>query len=104
MKAIDYRNNTWEHVKANLSGLRMQVYTAFVHYGPGTTWQIADKAGISILTLRPRTTELLQLGFVEVMDGSENSREAIYVAIPEALAKSRFEWHKNQPVQAEFPY
>jgi hypothetical protein len=82
----------------------MEVYTAFVHYGPGTTWQVSQKAGMSILTFRPRTTELLQMGFVEVMDGTENSREATYIAIPEALVKERFEWLKAQPVQAEFPY
>jgi hypothetical protein len=44
------------------------------------------------------------MGFVEVMDGTENSREATYIAIPEALVKERFEWLKAQPVQAEFPY
>lgn len=104
MKSTDYRNNTWEELKAKVSGLRMDVYTAFVKFGPGTTWQISEKAGISILTLRPRTTELLQMGFIEVMDGSNNSREAVYVAIPEAMVKERYDWIQNQPVQAELPY
>jgi hypothetical protein len=104
MKAIDYRNHTWEALRSRLSGLRMQVYTAFVHHGPGTTWQISDKSGISILTLRPRTTELLQLGFIEILEGSENSREAVYVSVPVDMVQDRFEWLKKQPIQAEFPY
>lgn len=104
MKPIDYRNHTWEALRSRLSGLRMQVYTAFVHHGPGTTWQISNKSGISILTLRPRTTELLQLGFIEILEGSENSREAVYISVPVNMVQDRFEWLKKQPVQAEFPY
>lgn len=104
MKAIDYRNHTWDHVRGHLSGLRMQTYTAYVNYGPGTTREIAAKSGISLLTLRPRTTELLQLGFVEILDGTADGREAIYISVPESIAKSRFEWFKSQPVQVEFPY
>ena len=104
MKAIDYRNHTWEHVKAHLSGLRMQTYTAYVHYGPGTTREMSAKSGISIFTLRPRTTELLQLGFLDVMDGTDDGREAVYIAVSVDMVQDRFEWRKSQPVQAEFPY
>lgn len=104
MKAIDYRNHTWAHVRSHLSGLRMQTYTAYVHYGPGTTREVSAKSGISILTLRPRTTELMQLGFVEILDGTEDGREAVYISVPESIVQSRFEWLKRQPVQAEFPY
>jgi hypothetical protein len=104
MKAVDYRKASWEQVRAHLSGLRQQVYTAYTHYGPSTTREMADKSGISIFTLRPRTTELLQLGFVEVLGGDETGREAVYIAVPVDMVKSRFEWIKQQPVQAEFPY
>lgn len=104
MNAIDYRNHTWQDIKGRLSGLRMATYLAYVNLGPGTTREISTKAGISILTLRPRTTELLQLGFVEILDGTEDGREAIYIAVPESIAQNRFEWMKRQPVQAEFPY
>ena len=65
---------------------------------------MARKADISILTLRPRTTELLQLGFVDVLGGDESGREAIYIAVPVDMVQERFEWRKSQPVQAEFPY
>lgn len=103
MKAIDYRKATWDHVRAHLSGLRQQVYDAFVRYGAGTTREISSKAGISILTLRPRTTELVQLGFVEILGGDETGREAIYVAVPVLTVQERFEWMKKQPRQVELP-
>ena len=104
MKSISYRNASFEAIRAQLSGLRQQVYSAYVSYGPGTTREMAQKSGVSLLTLRPRVTELLQLGFVEVVDGSENSREAIYIAIPVDMVKERFEWLQKQPVQQELPY
>jgi hypothetical protein len=104
MKAIDYRRHTWEHVRAHLSGLRQQVYQAYVHFGPGTTRELSQKSGVSILTLRPRTTELLQLGFIEVLGGDESGREAVYIAVPVEMVQNRFEWMKRQPVQQELPY
>lgn len=101
MKAINYRNATWASMQASLSGIREQVYHAFENYGPGTTREISIKAGISILTLRPRTTELVQLGFVEVLGGSDDGREAVYIAVPVNIVQERFEFWKAQPVQAE---
>jgi hypothetical protein len=78
MVPIDYRNATFSDLKSRLSGLRIQVYQAFLDYGPGTTKQIADRSGLSLLTLRPRTTELLDLGFVELIGGE--GHEGIYRA------------------------
>lgn len=101
MKAIDYRNATWASMQASLSGIREQVYHAFEKHGPGTTREISIKAGISILTLRPRTTELVQLGFIEVLGGSDDGREAVYISVPVELVRERFEFWKAQPVQGE---
>jgi sugar-specific transcriptional regulator TrmB len=103
MKAIDYRNRTWESVQILLSGFRAQVYEAYVRFGPGTTREISRKSEISILTLRPRTTELMQLGFIEILCGTDDGREAVYIAVPVSTAQERFEWYKAQPVQAELP-
>ncbi|MFA6271418.1 MAG: hypothetical protein WC657_09530 [Candidatus Paceibacterota bacterium] len=104
MKAIDYRNTSWAQLQGHLAGQRETVYHAFEHHGPGTTRDIAHKANISILTLRPRTTELVQLGFVEVLGPSADGHEAVYIAVPVSLVCERFEFLKRQPVQAEFPY
>lgn len=78
MISHDYRDATFESLKARLTNLRMQVYQAFLDYGPGTTKEIADRSGLSLLTLRPRTTELLGLGFVELIGG--HGHEGIYKA------------------------
>jgi DNA-binding Lrp family transcriptional regulator len=101
MKTIDYRNATFASIQASLSGIREQVYHAFTKHGPGTTREISIKAGISILTLRPRTTELVQLGFIEVLGGSDDGREAVYIAVSVSLVQERFEFWKAQPVQGE---
>ena len=101
MKAIDYRNDTWDQIRGRLAGLREQVYQAYVSHGPGTTREIAERSGIDILTLRPRTTELLQLGFVNVLDVEDNGHEAVYVHVDVERAREMFEWAKRQPVQAE---
>lgn len=78
MAPLDYRNATFNDLKSRLSGLRIEVYQAHLDYGPGTTKEIADRSGLSLLTLRPRTTELLDLGFVELIGG--HGHEGIYRA------------------------
>jgi len=68
MKPVDYRNAIWQDIQDRLSGLRETVYEAWQQHGPCTTEELAERSGISILTLRPRTTELYQLGFVVLAD------------------------------------
>jgi hypothetical protein len=94
MKPIDYRNETWESLQERLSGLRQSVYQAWQAYGPGTTREVAQKAGIDILTFRPRTTELFQMGFVEVVDDAESVGEAVYQAVWVMTVRDRF--HASQ--------
>lgn len=65
MKAIDFRNATFESIRKDLEGLRLQVYEAWMKHGPCTTRQLAQHCGIDLLTVRPRTTELVQLGLLE---------------------------------------
>ena len=45
-----------------LPRMRRKVYEGFS--SPGTASEIADRAGISILSARPRTTELQQQGLI----------------------------------------
>lgn len=97
MKPIDYRNETWESLKERLSGLRQDVYTAWQVYGPGTTREVAAKAGIDILTFRPRTTELFQMGFVEVVADAQSVGEAVYQAVWVMTVKDRFQASKREP-------
>jgi len=64
MKPIDFRNETFASLKSRLTGQRERVWIAWIAHGPATTTECARRSQISILTLRPRTTELYQLGAV----------------------------------------
>lgn len=91
MKATDYRNETWEALQSRVNALRRAVLDAWIAFGPGTTREVAARAGMDILTFRPRTTELHQLGFV-TLDETEkpHGHEGIYRALTEAEALAEF--------------
>jgi hypothetical protein len=91
MIPIDYRNDKFDSVRKRLSAMRERVYNAWLQHGPGSTRTVAKLAGIDILTFRPRSTELYQIGALELMDcpkaGSDigcgdvsTGREGIYRA------------------------
>ena len=58
-------------------------YCEWVIHGPCTTRQLAEKSAIDILNVRPRTTDLVQIGLVEMIGGGQ---EGIY------RARSQAEW------------
>lgn len=89
MKPIDLRNATWNEICETLCGRRLAAYEAWQQWGPGTTHEVAERSGMSVLTLRPRTTELCQLGFVALC-GDVACKEGIYAAVPEDIALERF--------------
>lgn len=91
MKPVDYRNETWQGIQDRLSAQRVAVWHAWQQYGPDTTRQVSRKSGIDILTLRPRTTELCQLGLVVVAeDAPEHAHEGRYRALTEDEARALF--------------
>jgi hypothetical protein len=96
MKPIDYRNETFEQVYDRLDELRAVVYRAFQLHGANTTRELARKAGIDILSLRPRVTELYQLGLVELANPEAGGGEGVYQAVLYVVAKARFEKRKAQ--------
>lgn len=65
MTPAQIRDAVWADLQANLNERRRAVYEAFKKYGPATTLQIAAIAGIGLLTLRPRTSELMEMGLLE---------------------------------------
>ena len=105
MKPVDYRNATWAEIQRNLSGMKRRVYEAWLRHGPGTTADVAVKSGISILTFRPRTTDLFQMGLVAVAPGTPKTAEGgCYEAIPEPNAKALFERRQGKlGMQSELP-
>ncbi len=93
MKPIDFSLMTFEDIRANLSEARERVHRAWLAHGPGTTREVAAKAEIDILTFRPRTTELYELGLVELIDQvkgeySTTTHQGIY------RARTMADWEK----------
>lgn len=62
----DFRDQNFESIHGLLESQRLAVYEAWVKHGPGTTREIAVKSGIDLLNVRPRTTELVQIGLVQL--------------------------------------
>jgi hypothetical protein len=89
MKPVDFRNATFHSLRDEMEGLRRRVYEAWVAHGPGTTRQMAVASGIDLLTFRPRTTELVQLGLVELVPPTGEQaqeidpHEGVYRAVPQ---------------------
>ncbi len=64
MNPTHFRDLTFAELQSRLGDLRLRVFEAWRRHGPGTTRAMAAQAGIDLLTFRPRTTELVQLGLV----------------------------------------
>lgn len=82
MKSADFRNATWQEIQAKISGIRETVYRSMLLTGPGTTQEISERLNISILTVRPRVTELCQMGLARLADGQVSRKEGRYEAVP----------------------
>jgi hypothetical protein len=104
MKAVDYRNETWASIRGRIVEDMERVYQAYVKHGPGTTRETAAKAGISLWTFRPRNTDLVKLGFLEVMEGRGNGKDGVYIAIPFELVESRFEHWREKAIHGELKF
>lgn len=68
MNPAELRNHNFETLRASLAARCAEVYAAYVQFGPGTTKQLAERSGMDLLTVRPRTTNLEQLGLLECVD------------------------------------
>jgi hypothetical protein len=92
MIPADFRNATWDKIQERIEGLRLTVYEAWQKYGPGTTREVAARAQIDLLTFRPRSTELFQLGLLRLVEREHNhEHQGIYEAVPMAEARAAHE-------------
>lgn len=98
MRPIDLRNDTWLDVQRHVRGDRRRVYAAWQKHGPCTTEELARVTGISILTLRPRTTELHQMGLVDL--AGKTGTRGFYIAVGEAEAQYRF-YEKQRALESQ---
>ncbi len=78
MQPIQIRDMNWQQLQERISGLRQTVHEALRMHGPCTTRQLAERARLDLLTVRPRVTELVELGFA-VCTGREGG-EGVYRA------------------------
>ena len=104
MNPIDYRNATWEDIAGRLDRNREAVYNALLRHGPATTRDLARAMGWDILNVRPRVTELFQIGFAVLVQDEAHGREGIYRALEWTEARREFERRKaeTQPKQLHF--
>jgi hypothetical protein len=93
MKPTDLRNATWRDVLTHLTEDMVRVHLAWQAHGPGTTREVAQKSGISLLTLRPRTTDLYKLGLVVLVDTEANN--GIYAARTREEAEISCAWQSR---------
>lgn len=91
MVPIDFRNAKFSEIQSRLFGDRLSVYEALQHHGPCTTRELAKHCDIDLLTIRPRMTELYQLGLVVCINDGEHAREGIYRALTAAEAETAFQ-------------
>jgi len=87
--AVEIRDELWETLESRLEGDRRRVYDAIQMWGPCTTRQAAEHCALDLLTVRPRATELLQVGLIELCgkDGHEGQYRA--VRIEDAIRRAK---------------
>jgi len=97
MKATDFRNATFESLAGSLDAQRRAVYEAWLRHSPCTTRECAHRSGIDLLSLRPRTTELLQLGLLQVVSGTPASAGSSHEGRYEPTPRSAWlRWRDSQ--------
>lgn len=100
------RNATFRELLDQLHGQRQVVLDLWRQHTTGehplTTAELADKTGFSLLTLRPRTTELYQLGFVQCV-GSVPRQGGLYRALSTAEVMRRHQSQQQADTLAQHP-
>ena len=84
MKPIDFRNETFADIYSRLNDDRQAVYRKMMSIGDSTTRDLAKAMDMDILAVRPRVTELYQLGAVDLVD--RHGHEGVY------RARSQGDW------------
>lgn len=98
MNPADIRDMNWQQIQDALTGVRQSVYNALTSLGPCTTLSLAQRSGISPFTVRPRVTELCELGLAACV--GKDGREGIYQATPLYVAQQNHT-ARQQPSQLD---
>lgn len=90
MDTNDIKRDQLAALDSALRGLRQKVHIALLAQGKCTTKDLAEGMGYSLLTVRPRVTELLQAGLVDLV-GRDDHGDGIYQAVSLEDARKRVE-------------
>jgi len=94
IRPFELRNLTWREVEQHVTEDMRRVHAAWLEHGPCTTRVLAARSGISLLTLRPRTTDLYQIGLVECV--ARHGTEGIYEYRSHAHAEQAEAWREER--------
>jgi predicted transcriptional regulator len=87
------RDHNFDSLRATLDERRRGVLYALAQHGPCTTRQLALSARMDILSIRPRVTELKDLGLITYV--GREAGEGVYAVTPQA------EWQRWHAAQVE---
>lgn len=90
MDTNDIKRDQLAALDSALRGLRQKVHLSLLAQGACTTKALGEAMGYSILTVRPRVTELLQAGLVDLV-GRDDHGDGIYQAVSLEDARKRVE-------------
>lgn len=82
----DLRGIGFSEVRARLAGNRLAVYDALLQRGPSTGSELAKAMGWSVLSVRPRLTEVVDM-FHGQPTGERRDGEHVFMALPTAQAQ-----------------
>lgn len=88
MIPADYRNLTFAEIQGRITGKRLDVLNALRTHGAATTRGLAEAMRMDLLSVRPRLTELYQLGFVRLLE--REGHEGTYEALTGVEARAEF--------------
>lgn len=83
-KGTDTSQQAAEHVQVKVSRLRAMVLTQLRLHGPSTADEIAEYLSLSVLTIRPRVSELKRSGYVHDTGERRANKSGRRAAVMEA--------------------
>jgi predicted transcriptional regulator len=101
MTPAELRNHNFATLRDSLAERRRDVYRAFCDHGPATTFELSEKCGIGLLSVRPRACELAELGLLcKAGERTENGKKATVYAVTDA--ETWTEWRdENFPADGQ---
>jgi hypothetical protein len=89
MTPEEIRDAKWTEIENQVTGQREMVYTSLLACGRCTTEALAAAMEKSVLSVRPRVSELYDLGLVALV--GKDGHNGIYEAIPVFAARQQHE-------------